>query len=84
MNLRTTAIYAGLAAIIAALTEIVQLAQALSTHPVHSPGQWAVSAGAGVISAAALAALPWIRAVLPTPPVPAPVAPPAAPQGPTP
>lgn len=70
LTLRQTLIYAGVAALIAAIVQVIQIAQALSIHPIDSPGRWAISAIAGVVSGAALAALPWIETAMPKPPVP--------------
>lgn len=69
MSLGKAGLYAGVAAIIAALVQVAQIAQALAISGIiDSPGRWAISAIAGVVSAAVLAALPWLKAVLPEPP----------------
>ena len=65
MNVQKTLIYAGVAALTAGLSQAAMVAQSLSVAPVESPGSWTASALAGVFVAAALAALPYLRAVTP-------------------
>jgi hypothetical protein len=70
MNPRVALIYAGLGFLVGALTQVLQIAIAVSLNPIQSPSRWAISAGAAVIAAGVAAALPWIKAVLPAPPTP--------------
>lgn len=71
MNARATLIYAGLGGLVGVLTEVLQLAIDVSTHPITEPSRWAISAGAGILAAGVGAALPWIKTALPTtPPLP--------------
>ena len=71
MKTRTTMFYAGLAALIGMLVQVLQVATAIAANqssPVDSPTRWAISTGAGIIAAGVVAALPWLKADLPQPP----------------
>ncbi len=65
MNPKVGLIYAALGFLVGALTQVMQVAIAVSLSPIESPGKWAIAAGAGIIAAGVARALPYLKAVLP-------------------
>lgn len=70
-KIRSALIYAGIAFIVGAATQMIQAAVAMSVvDAIASPSRWAIAVGAGAVAGGLSYALPYLKAVLPGPPVP--------------
>ena len=63
-------IYSFVAFVIGAATQAAQVAILMSASPLEKPSGWLISAAAGIVSAGLLAAIPYLKAVLPGTPAP--------------
>ncbi len=70
-KVKAALIYAGVAFLVGAATQVLAVLVTQSvTEPFASPSRWAIAIGSGAVAGGLVYALPYLKAVLPAPPVP--------------